>query len=82
MPHLEKMNLLGLWQSLPALQQRALKKKEAQLQGDNFLFWRAILGGALTYTEASRVDMETLLEANAALTKSAKDQEKAANAKK
>lgn len=32
-----------------------------------FLFWRAVLGKVLTYTEAAESDIETLIDANAVL---------------
>jgi len=58
-----------------------LKKKEASLNGDRWLFWRSILGGALTFTEACAADMETIYEANAALNKQAEHERRAVTAK-
>lgn len=74
LPHLSEMSLLNLWQSLPHFSQKIIKQKETQLHGDRLLFWRAILGGALTYSEACVVDTDTLYEANAALNKKIEDE--------
>lgn len=52
------------WENTDLLK-KELKRAEKRVIRD-WLFWKPVVYGILTYTEASRCDTETLLEANAA----------------
>jgi hypothetical protein len=43
-----------------------LREADRRVRRD-WIFWKPVIYGILTYTEASECDMETLLEANAAV---------------
>lgn len=58
-----------------------IRQKKEELSGVRWLMWLAVLGGALSYTEAAETDAETLYEAIAAIEKYAELQKAAAKAR-
>ena len=62
---------------LQPISQRSFYQKKLS-DNENWLFWRPIVNGVLTYTEASQMHITELLEANAALDRKIADEKKAA----
>jgi hypothetical protein len=54
-----------------SISDRGFFRKEAN---SNWWFWRPILSGALTYTEASEMDQYEIMECNAAIDKKIRDE--------